>query len=113
MALAKKINVPLTSVSEVKKAPMKIFSMSKERGTAVYVLNKNKEVGVVLDIEEYNKMVDFISQAYKLIDEANELAYQQRIHSRLQNDTGLRLTNEEVVGENWEEGLENVPDEWE
>ncbi len=113
MNLANKINVPLTSISDIKKAPMKIFSMSKDKKTAVYVLNKNKEVGVMLDIDEYNKMMDFIDSAYKLIDDVNEIAYQQKIMSRLENDTGHRFTNEEVLGKDWEAGLDNIPDEWE
>lgn len=113
MDLANKINVPLTSISDIKKAPMKIFSMSKDKKSAVYVLNKNKEVGVMLDIDEYNKMMDFIDNAYKLIDEVNEITYQQKVMSCLENDTGNRLTNEEVLGKDWEEGLDRIPDEWE
>ena len=58
MVLANKINVPLTSISDIKKAPMKVFTLSKDKKSAVYVLNKNKEVGVMLDIDEYNKMYD-------------------------------------------------------
>lgn len=113
MVLANKINVQLTSISDIKKAPMKIFTLSKDKKSAVYVLNKNKEVGVMLDIDEYNKMIDFIEKAYQMIDDANEKAYQQKIMDRIENDHGHRFTNQEVVGEGWDEGLDQLPDEWE
>lgn len=111
--LASRINVPLTSISDMKKAPMKVFSMSKDSQSAVYILNKNKEVGVVLDIEEYNKMIDFIEQAYSIIDEAAENIYQEQIIDRLKNDDGIRYSNSEVLGSDWEKSIDNFPDEWE
>lgn len=113
MSLPTKINVPLMSISEIKKAPMKGFTLSKDHQSAVYVLNKNKEVGVVLDIEEYNKMIKFIEVAYSLIDESNEETYQAKIMRRLHDDQGKRLSNKVVLGEDWQEGLNQIPDEWE
>ncbi|MDR0885471.1 MAG: hypothetical protein LBN22_03765 [Clostridiales Family XIII bacterium] len=42
MAIANGINVPLTSISDFKKAPMSVFSISKDTGSAVYVLKISK-----------------------------------------------------------------------
>lgn len=113
MALVSKINVPLTSISDIKKAPMKAFSISKENHTAVYVLNNNKEVGVIIDIDEYNKMIEFIESSYALIDDFNEQKYQEKIKLRLDQDDGHRYTNEEVIGKDWQQEIEQIPDEWE
>ncbi|MDR1793918.1 MAG: type II toxin-antitoxin system Phd/YefM family antitoxin [Erysipelotrichaceae bacterium] len=113
MTLARKINVPLVSISDIKKAPMKFFSLSKNNQAAVYVLNKNRVVGVILDIDEFNRLMDFVESAFTLIDDANEQAYQEKIMSRLNQDSGHRFSNEEVVGEDWQQGLDQIPDEWE
>ncbi|WEV41000.1 hypothetical protein OZX56_02775 [Lactobacillus sp. ESL0684] len=112
MVLASRINVPLTSISEIKKAPMTAFSLSKKTQEPVYVLNNNKEVGVVLDIDQYNSIVDFIEKAQAIIDNVAEDAYQEKIEQRINSDKDSNLSNEEVLGKNWRKNLEQIPDEW-
>ncbi|UUX32782.1 type II toxin-antitoxin system Phd/YefM family antitoxin [Fundicoccus culcitae] len=108
-----KIHGSLSSISEVKKAPMKFFSISKETKAPVYVLNNNKEVGVILDIDEYNKMTAFIEEAHQILDYTAEAIFQEKTKYRLDNDTGKRYSMEEVVGKDWDEELHLIVDEWE
>ena len=41
----KKLEVPTTSITEVKKSPMDVFNQAREAGTAVYVFNREKGAG--------------------------------------------------------------------
>ncbi|MDF7669335.1 type II toxin-antitoxin system Phd/YefM family antitoxin [Lactobacillus sp. ESL0703] len=113
MMLAKKINVPLTSISDVKKAPMKAFSLSKDNQVPVYVLNNNKKVGVMLDIDQYNKIIDLVEKAGQIVDNAAEEKYQEKIAQRLAKNNEQHLSDEDVLGKDWEQGLEQLSDEWE
>lgn len=107
------IKNPLTSVSELKKSPMKIIELSKESGDAVYILNNNKDVGVIVDSDSFKKLVD--SNAI-LVDENEELnqrlAYLETELRLLTNkrtipDSEVRETN--LIHTN----LSEIEDEWE
>lgn len=54
----KKLDVPITSISEVKKSPSSVFNLAEESESAVYILNRNEPVGVVLTIEQYENLVN-------------------------------------------------------
>ncbi|MFV0558960.1 MAG: type II toxin-antitoxin system Phd/YefM family antitoxin [Enterococcus sp.] len=53
----KKLEVPTTSITEVKKSPMDIFNQAREAGTAVYVFNREKVAGVMLTQEQYERLL--------------------------------------------------------
>jgi PHD/YefM family antitoxin component YafN of YafNO toxin-antitoxin module len=53
----KKLEVPTTSITEVKKSPMDVFSQAREAGTAVYVFNREKIAGVMLTQEQYETLL--------------------------------------------------------
>lgn len=53
----KKLEVPTTSITEVKKSPMDVFNQAREAGTAVYVFNREKIAGVMLTQEQYETLL--------------------------------------------------------
>lgn len=113
MTIISKINVPLRTITDIKLSPMKIFEESKKKHTAVYVLNKNKKVGVMLDVEEFHKMIEMVALANQFIDELAEERYQEKIYHRIQKDKNVRWTDEEVRNERTNLDLSSLPDEWE
>ncbi len=57
----KKLEVPTTSITEVKKSPMDVFSQAREAETAVYVFNREKIAGVMLTQEQYETLLEELS----------------------------------------------------
>lgn len=108
-----KNSIEMVSITDVKKAPMKIINISEEKNIPIHILNKNKEVGVILNIDNYKEIVEFISKAYEIIDNKNEEIYQEKIFNRIKKESSDLLSNEDVVGEDWKVGLDEVLDEWE
>ncbi len=53
----KKLEVPTTSITDVKKSPMDVFGQARESGTGVYVFNREKVAGVMLTQEQYETLV--------------------------------------------------------
>lgn len=53
----KKLEVPTTSITEVKKSPMDVFEQARQAGTAVYVFNREKVAGVMLTQEQYENLL--------------------------------------------------------
>ncbi|HIY56995.1 MAG TPA: type II toxin-antitoxin system Phd/YefM family antitoxin [Candidatus Tetragenococcus pullicola] len=53
----KKLEVPTTSITDVKKSPMDVFQQARQAGTAVYVFNREKVAGVMLTQEQYETLV--------------------------------------------------------
>ncbi|EOL42071.1 hypothetical protein RV11_GL003436 [Enterococcus phoeniculicola] len=53
----KKLDVPTSSITEVKKSPMDVFNQAREAGTGVYVFNREKIAGVMLTKEQYETLL--------------------------------------------------------
>lgn len=64
--------IPIMSVSDLKKSPMVAFDKASENETGVYVTNHGKVVGVVLTQHQYeilvNKLDALSEQVQHLID---------------------------------------------
>ncbi|WP_122646575.1 type II toxin-antitoxin system Phd/YefM family antitoxin [Enterococcus mediterraneensis] len=58
----KKLEVPTTSITEVKKSPMDVFNQAREAGTAVYVFNREKVAGVMLTQEQYETLLQELNK---------------------------------------------------
>lgn len=58
----KKLEVPTTSITDVKKSPMDVFNQAREAGTAVYVFNREKVAGVMLTQEQYEQLLHELHQ---------------------------------------------------
>lgn len=54
----KKLEVPTSSITDVKKSPMDVFNQAREAGTAVYIFNREKIAGVMLTQEQYEKLLN-------------------------------------------------------
>ncbi|MDT2756133.1 type II toxin-antitoxin system Phd/YefM family antitoxin [Enterococcus asini] len=53
----KKLEVPTTSITEVKKSPMDVFEQARQAGTGVYVFNREKVAGIMLTQEQYENLL--------------------------------------------------------
>lgn len=106
------IHNPLTSVSDLKKSPMKIIELSKVSGDAVYILNNNKDVGVIVDSDHYKTLVERNVQLTNEVSELSDrIAYLEAELRLLTNDQVY--TDEEVRGtETIQADLSAVADEW-
>lgn len=54
----KKLEVPTSSITEVKRSPMEVFEMARKQGTGVYIFNREKVAGVMLTKELYENLVE-------------------------------------------------------
>ncbi|MDH6365298.1 PHD/YefM family antitoxin component YafN of YafNO toxin-antitoxin module [Enterococcus sp. PF1-24] len=54
----KKLEVPTTSITEVKKSPMDVFEQARQAGTGVYVFNREKVAGVMLTQALYEQLLE-------------------------------------------------------
>ena len=54
------LDVPTTSISEVKKSPTIVFKKAKEENTPVYVFNRGAVAGVMLTQEQYESLTNEI-----------------------------------------------------
>ncbi len=72
----KKLDVPTTSITEVKKSPMDVFNQAREAGTAVYVFNREKVAGGMLTQEQYEKLLQELHalRARPIVEEIEEPA---------------------------------------
>ncbi|GAA3020775.1 prevent-host-death protein [Tetragenococcus solitarius] len=58
----KKLEVPTTSITEVKRSPMEVFDQAKQAGTAVYVFNREKVAGVMLTQTQYETLLQELDE---------------------------------------------------
>lgn len=54
----KKLDVPTSSITEVKKSPMDVFAQARKAGTGVYIFNREKIAGVMLTQEQYEELLE-------------------------------------------------------
>lgn len=89
--MLKTLDVPTTSISELKKNPRSLFKTAADKGTGVYVLNRNTPSGIVMSVTDYEEMV-------KRLDQLEDLFLEKEVAERLANDKGKYFTDEEVRG---------------
>ena len=54
----RKLDVPTSSITEVKKSPMDVFAQARKAETGVYIFNREKIAGVMLTKEQYEALVE-------------------------------------------------------
>lgn len=110
------ITAPMHSISDLKKAPMSIMTEAEATKTAIYILNNNKMVGVVMSPALFEALVEQeTAQKQKIAeleDKILDLTIEKIALERLQMDLSTAPI-EHLLGENWNKGLENIPDDWE
>ncbi len=65
----KKLEVPTSSISEVKRSPMDVFDQARKAETGVYIFNREKVAGVMLTQEQYETLLQELAD---LRQKANE-----------------------------------------
>ncbi|MBF8808292.1 MAG: type II toxin-antitoxin system Phd/YefM family antitoxin [Enterococcus lacertideformus] len=66
----KKLEVPTSSITEVKRSPMDVFDQARKAETGVYVFNREKVAGVMLTQEQYEML---LQELELLRDATNEI----------------------------------------
>ncbi len=61
----KRLEVPTSSITEVKKSPMDVFQQAREAGTGVYIFNREKIAGVMVTQQQYEELLDELQQLRK------------------------------------------------
>lgn len=84
----KAMNVPIASITDLKKAPMEIIQQAEKEKNGVYILNHNKNVGVIMTAEQYEAIIRRIE----------ELEDENTVLPRLMNENRVVLSDEEVRG---------------
>ena len=84
----KKLEVPTSSITEVKKSPMDVFQQARDAKTGVYVFNREKIAGVMLTQQQYEE----------LLTELHELRQQ------------LNINQEQIMVSSDVDGLESFAD---
>ncbi len=60
-------DIPILSVTDIKKTPMLGFETAEENETGVYITNRNEIVGVMLSRSQYEALVGELEQARKVL----------------------------------------------
>ncbi|WP_165003417.1 MULTISPECIES: type II toxin-antitoxin system Phd/YefM family antitoxin [unclassified Enterococcus] len=68
----KKLEVPTSSITEVKRSPMDVFAQAREAGTGVYIFNREKVAGVMLTQEQYETLLHELETLRQLAAEKKE-----------------------------------------
>lgn len=58
----KKLDVPTSSITEVKKSPMDVFDQARKAETGVYIFNREKVAGVMLTKDQYEKLLEEVKK---------------------------------------------------
>ncbi|MBV7389313.1 type II toxin-antitoxin system Phd/YefM family antitoxin [Enterococcus alishanensis] len=73
----KKLDVPTSSITDVKKSPMDVFGQARKAGTGVYVFNREKVAGIMLTQEQYEELLEELSEfrdkQYKPVEKENQV----------------------------------------
>lgn len=93
----KVLNVPMTSISEVKRSPMEVFEKAAHESSGVYVFNREKVAGVMLTQQQYETL-------NKEIEELHEQMANLIAEKRLMKKNIATFTDAEVRGD-----LANIP----
>jgi len=86
------LDVPTTSISDVKQSPMEAFQKADREETSVYIFNREKVVGVMLTQQQYESLHKEIEAIYSRLDDLT-------VELRLSNKSVRTYTDSEVRGE--------------
>ncbi len=92
------LDVPTTSISEVKKSPTIVFKKAEKENTPVYVFNRGDVAGVMLTQEQYESMTNEIEALH---EQVMDLVVAQRLAVK---DLEI-YSDEEVRGANADQFL--------
>lgn len=102
----KNLEVPIKSITDIKKSPMSVFKEAEIRENGVYIFNRDKIAGVVLTQEQYEGLNN---ELMMLRDKIESYQIQQRLNAQNLNTYSV----EEVTGINLSSINLDEHDEWE
>ncbi|MFP3774279.1 type II toxin-antitoxin system Phd/YefM family antitoxin [Enterococcus mundtii] len=70
----KKLEVPTSSITEVKRSPMDVFDQARKAETGVYIFNREKVAGVMLTQEQYETLLQELATLRQLVATETEEA---------------------------------------
>ncbi|MBO0460616.1 MULTISPECIES: type II toxin-antitoxin system Phd/YefM family antitoxin [Enterococcus] len=68
----KKLEVPTSSITEVKRSPMDVFDQARKAETGVYIFNREKVAGVMLTQEQYETLLQELATLRQLVTTETE-----------------------------------------
>lgn len=97
----KKLEVPTSSITEVKKSPMDVFDQAREAATGVYIFNREKIAGVMLTQELYEGLIQELDELRVLNGRA--IAEEGKPESAELAEDIEEITTPEIISEAEEE----------
>lgn len=86
------LDIPTTSISDVKRSPMEAFQRADREAAGVYVFNREKVAGVMLTQQQYESLNKEIEELYSRLEDLT-------VEMRLSNKNVRTYTDLEVRGE--------------
>lgn len=74
--ITKKLNLPISFISDVKRSPMDVLKKAAEEDKGVYIFNRKDIVGVMLTQKQYESFVEEIDELY---DQIAKLTAEKRL----------------------------------
>jgi len=114
------LGLPITSISELKKSPKKLFEESDAKKAEIFVFNRNKPEGVIISLNHYESMIkkneDMKREMDKIKEELFDLQMDSEAEKRIKTHKkdGTSLINEkDVLGNLLDNVTLNDDDGWE
>ena len=85
------LDIPTTSISDVKRSPMEAFQRADCEAAGVYVFNREKVAGVMLTQQQYESLNKEIEELYSRLDDLT-------VEMRLSNKNVRTYSDSEVRG---------------
>lgn len=85
------LDVPTTSISDVKRSPMEAFQRADREAAGVYVFNREKVAGVMLTQQQYESLNKEIEELYSRLDDLT-------VEMRISNKNVRTYSDSEVRG---------------
>ena len=95
----KKLEVPTSSITEVKRSPMDVFAQARDAGTGVYIFNREKVAGVMLTQEQYETLLQELDVLRQTVKEELKEPKEKEIHEESVNKTASVVSNAEGMEE--------------
>lgn len=92
----KKLEVPTSSITEVKKSPMDVFQQARKEKTGVYIFNREKIAGVMLTQELYESLVKELDDLRAKKEEISVTSLPEAT-SQARSDELLELVKTKIV----------------
>lgn len=75
------LDIPTSSISEVKRSPMEVFQKADKEAAGVYVFNREKIAGVMLTQKQYETLNKEVDDLYDQI--ADLIAEKRLLHEKV------------------------------